>query len=232
MQRTIDIQPIEINGGHYVAISMGGRELRRHGPYADADAAEATVDRLVRHWLTTSPIDVTTSNLVENHDFISDLARYAEGLITEEAVKKKWHFDTATWEALGADDVLVERIEATKTARIRSGSGARERAQVLFATAPTTLGAILNSDSMPARNRIEASKELRQIAVGGPETIPTSEKFSITINLSADEVIRINRPIAAGVDDDGNVIDAAPQGLLAAITAGNKSRGGGDGEPV
>jgi len=41
-------------------------------------------------------------SFIENHDFITDCARYAEGLYSEAAVKKKYHFDDATWEQLGS----------------------------------------------------------------------------------------------------------------------------------
>jgi hypothetical protein len=46
----IDIQPIEIDGRHYVSISMGGREMRRHGPYPTAAAAGKHADQLTRRW--------------------------------------------------------------------------------------------------------------------------------------------------------------------------------------
>jgi hypothetical protein len=204
----IDIQPIEINGGHYVAISMSGRELRRHGPYADAAAAKATVDRLVRRWLTTSPIDVTTNDaLINNHDFITDLARFADGILSEADVRKKHYLSDEDWERLGNDDALVRAVEAEKTRRTRNGSTARERAQKLFTETPEVLGSILQNEGMSARHRIEAAREIRAVAATGPETQPTSDRFQITINLGADEVIRLNKPIAAGVDDDGNVID-------------------------
>jgi hypothetical protein len=205
---TIDIQPIEINGGHYVAINMGGRELRRHGPYADADAAKATVDRLVRQWLTTLPIHVTTNDaLINNHDFIVDCCRFSEGLFSEKDVKKKYRFDNATWEKLGEDEALIEAIEAEKVRRTRSGATARERAQVLFTTTPTVLGNILNDGNISPRHKIEAAREIRAVAATGPETQPTMDRFQITINLGADEVIHLNKPIAVGVDDDGKIID-------------------------
>src|SRR5215467_15849976 len=148
----------------------------------DSDQAEIArlkreVERLQRllDRRTPVPVQPNTTSLVDNSDFVTDLARFAEGLITEKAVRKKWHFDEATWSQLAEDEKLVEKIEATKTARIRGGISARERAQELFATAPTTLGTILNNEGMPARSRIEASKEIRQIAVGGPDTTPAAE---------------------------------------------------------
>jgi hypothetical protein len=61
-------------------------------------------------------IDDPTS-LVENHEFITDCARYAEGLLSEQAVKKKHHFDDATWGRLGDDEALIQAIEAEKVSR-------------------------------------------------------------------------------------------------------------------
>ena len=102
-------------------------------------------------------------SLIENHDFIADCARYAEGLLSEQAVKKKHHFDDNTWARLGEDEALIEAIEAEKIRRIRNGSTARERAQQLFATAPNVLGDILHDDGTSARHRIESARELRQM---------------------------------------------------------------------
>ena len=79
-------------------------------------------------------------NIIEDHEFVVDLARYAEGSLSEQQVKKKYHFDDATWALLGENDALVERIEAEKIRRVRDGSTARECAQQIFATAPGVLG--------------------------------------------------------------------------------------------
>jgi hypothetical protein len=40
-----DIQPIEIDGKHYVDVSIDGQELQRRGPFQNAEAAEATAAR-------------------------------------------------------------------------------------------------------------------------------------------------------------------------------------------
>ena len=47
----------------------------------------------------------------DNQEFVADCCRYAENILSEEAVRKKWHFDNATWEKLGSNDALVEAIE-------------------------------------------------------------------------------------------------------------------------
>jgi len=108
------------------------------------------------------------ASLIENHEFITACARYGEGLLSEEAVKKKFRFDDDTWASLGDNEALVEAIEAEKARRIRSGATARERAQVLFARAPDVLGTILDDGTASPRHRIEAARELRQVADNGP----------------------------------------------------------------
>jgi len=126
-------------------------------------------------------------SLIENHEFIADLARYAEGLYSEAAVKKKWHFDDATWLQLGDDEKLIEAIEADKVRRIRNGVTARERAQQHFATAPNVLGNILNDDDVSPRHKIESARELRAIAATGPEAAQAADRFVIHIELGEDQ---------------------------------------------
>jgi hypothetical protein len=41
MTTQIDIRPTEIDGKHYVVVIMDGHEMKQHGPFPDADAAEA-----------------------------------------------------------------------------------------------------------------------------------------------------------------------------------------------
>ena len=174
--------------------------------------------------------DAVNSPLIENHEFIADLARYAEGLLSEQQVKKKYHFDDATWERLGEDDALVEAIEAEKTRRIRNGSTKRERAQQLVAQAPGVLGDIMLDASASPKHRIDASKTLDAFAANGPEAAPAADRFVITINLGGD-VERYSKSIAINANDvDPNDIDTAPRGLIAGIAA--KKRDGGDGEPL
>ena len=171
------------------------------------------------------------TSLIENHEFIADCARYAEGLLSEKEVKKKHHFDDNTWARLGEDEALIEAIEAEKIRRIRNGSTARERAQQLFATAPNVLGDILHDDGTSARHRIESARELRQIAANGPEAAPASDRFQITINLGADVVERYDKSIAVNPNDVDpfNDVGATPQRLL---TDAAKKKDDGSGEPV
>jgi len=51
------------------------------------------------------------------------------GLVSREAVKKKWRklISNEMWETLGSNDELVDRIEAEKVRRVRDGSAKREK---------------------------------------------------------------------------------------------------------
>src|SRR5262249_27519048 len=146
-------------------------------------------------------------SLIENLEFITDLARYAEGLFSEAVVKKKYRFSDDAWERLGDDDALVEAIEAEKIRRIRNGSTARERAQQLFAQTPDVLGNILNDDGASPRHRIESAREIRQIAATGPQATPAADRFIITIDLGADHKLTFNKSIKPD-PNDVDIIDA------------------------
>jgi hypothetical protein len=171
--------------------------------------------------------------LEDNHEFISDFARYCEGILDEKFLRRKYRFDDSTWESLGNNEALIEAIETEKIRRMRNGDSAREKAQQLFVTAPGVLGNILHDDDASPRHRIESARELRTIAANGPEAAPAADRFQITINLGADVVERYDKSIAIDPNDvDPNDTDTTPQGLLPMIAAKNKSRDGSDGEPI
>jgi hypothetical protein len=173
-------------------------------------------------------------------ELVENLARYAEGLLDEAAVKKIYRFSDEDWDRLGGNDELVEKIEAEKRLRIRDGRSARERAQQLYAQAPSVLGTILHGDGVSPRHKIESARELRAIAANGPEAAaPSADRFIISINLGGGEVLNFNKSIEVdpndvdpyhpntGTDPD---TDTAPS-LLAAVAAKSKGDGGG-GEPI
>src|SRR5262245_39643742 len=171
------------------------------------------------------------TSLIENHEFITDCARYAEGLLSKQDVKKKHHFDDDTWARLGEDETLIAVIEAEKLRRIRNGSTKRERAQKLVAQAPGVLGDIMLDASASPKHRIGASKTLDAFAANGPETTAAADRFIITINLGSD-VERYNKSIAINANDvDPNDIDTKPQELLPMIAA-NKRKDDDGGEPL
>ena len=109
------------------------------------------------------------AHLEDDLDFVADCCRYAENILSEAAVKKKYHFDDATWERLGNNEALIEVIEAEKIRRIRNGSTKRERAQQLVVQAPTVLGDIMLDASASPKHRIDSAKALDAFAANGPE---------------------------------------------------------------
>ena len=168
-------------------------------------------------------------------ELIVDCVRFAEGLLDERAIRKKYRFDDSAWEALGSNDELVEKIEAEKLRRIRNGSAKREKSQLLITKAPGILDGIMSDPSASPRHRVDAIRTLDGFAANGPQTAPAGDKdrFVITINLGADHIERYSKSIdinANDVDDPDNV-DDAPQGVIAAM-ATSKPKGGGDGDPI
>src|SRR5262249_3399499 len=144
------------------------------------------IERLQKALNDRQQVSVASPSLIDNQELITDLARYAEGLLSEAAVKKKYRFTDEIWQSLGEDDALVEAIEAEKVRRTRNGATARERAQQHFATAPNVLGNILNDDGVSPRHKIESARELRAIAATGPEEAQAADRFVIHIDLGED----------------------------------------------
>src|SRR4029077_1455525 len=98
-------------------------------------------------------VDLHPARLEDNAEFVVDCCRFAEKILTEAQVKKKWRFDGATWEKLGSDDALIEKVEAEKIRRIRDGSSKREKAQLLVVRAPDVLSGILLDANASPRHR-------------------------------------------------------------------------------
>jgi hypothetical protein len=199
-----------------------GGEVNRPG---DEAAARAAVERPGRKRAkrskatqqASSAVSPTTVNheLINDSEFVLAMARYAGGLETEAAIRKRYNFDDDTWNRLSDNEILVAKILETQRCRIANGSTARERAQVLHATAPLRVGEILNSPTVSPRSVIEASKEIRAIAGVTPEAAANADKFQIIINMG-EETLRFDKTIAA-----------APPNTIEA-TAGED----GDGQPV
>jgi hypothetical protein len=167
-------------------------------------------------------------------ELIVDCCRFAENILTEQQVRKKYRFDASAWEALGSNEALIEKIEAEKLRRMRDGSTKREKAQALIVKAPGILDGIMSDPAASPRHRVDAIKVLDDFAANGPQTAP-GDRFVITINLGADVdgkpvIEHYNKSLA--VDANDGVDDAPqPQGVIAAI-ATSKSKGGGDGDPI
>src|SRR4029077_7866787 len=141
------------------------------------------------------------TSLIENHEFITDCARYAEGLLTEKEVKKKYHFDDDTWELLGSEHTLLQAIEAEKLRRVRSGLAKRELAQKHVVKAPDVLNTIMLDPAASPKHRISSAKVLDQFAANGPEAARAADRFVITINLGSD-VLHFDKSIAVNPNPD------------------------------
>jgi hypothetical protein len=174
--------------------------------------------------------------LIENHDFVVDMARYAESILDEKFLRKKYRFDDATWESLGSNDELVSKIENEKLRRIRDGSSKRELAQKHIVRGPAVLSTIMDDAGASPRHRVDAIKTLDAIATPPAQAAPADrDRFIIEINLGTDadgkEIVqRFNKSIAPLMPNevDPNDPDSAPQDVIAAIAAKKKGDGGGE----
>jgi hypothetical protein len=171
-------------------------------------------------------VNLNSKRMLDNDELIADLARFADGTLTEKAVKARHHLTDAEWASLGEDDDLVRACEAEKLRRIRTGVTKRERAQIEIVDAPPILGGIMRNPDSNARHIVDAIKTLDTLATDGrPEGTPASDRFVITINLGTD-VLHFDKSIAIDPNDSSDT-DTAPQGLLAVVAAKNPTENGG-----
>ena len=131
-------------------------------------------------------IDDPPSPHLNNFELITDLTRYAEGLLEEKHVRKKYRFDEATWTALGADEKFVEAVELERIRRVRDGSFKRERSQQHATRAPDVLAGIMDDPKQSAKHRIDSAKVLDSFSGNGPKDAPEQPRILIRIDLSAD----------------------------------------------
>src|SRR5262249_17885023 len=162
------------------------------------------------------------SSLRENHELVEDLARYADGILTEKQVRQRWHLaNDEVWTSLGTDESFVERVELEKTRRIRSGATKRELAQLRVVKAPAVLDQILSDQRASPKHRIDAAKALDDLAGFAPQRPGVEQdRVVIRIDLSADtknpaDVLEFEAS-ARPVDAEGRFIDAAPRPMIEA----------------
>lgn len=140
--------------------------------------------------------------------FVADCARHTEGLVSDSDIKNKWTLTDEDWKRLADNTFLLQAVRAERERRIIIGDAAREAAQRHFAKAPTVLGDILIDEQVSPRHRIEAARELRQVAGNGPDTGPRPEgKFVITINLGDEKLVfeKDIAPCKSVPTDDGEL---------------------------
>jgi hypothetical protein len=136
----------------------------------------------------------TPATLLNNLELIQDLCRFAEGIYTEAQVRKRHHFDEATWERLGNNEPLFERVEEEKIHRMRSGATKRELAQKHIVKGPDVLEKIMCDESANSRHRIDSIKALDDLAANGPKTTPMEDRIVISIDLTADAKLKAIEP--------------------------------------
>jgi len=159
--------------------------------------------------LQQSQLDMLKDNL----EFVADLCRFAENILTEKQVRQKWHLVTnAMFDALGDDDELIEKVELEKVRRIRDGSSKREKAQLHVTRAPDVAAAIMDDPTANSRHRLDACTALNNFASNGPATAPAADRFIIHIDLTGSDsrpiVEKFNKSISINAHDVDP--DAAP----------------------
>jgi hypothetical protein len=135
--------------------------------------------------------------------FTTDCARNIEGLKSDRELQEDWGLDEPEWARLAENAPLLKAVKAQREQRVRSGEAAREAAQEAFVKAPAILSNILTNETISPRHRIEAAKELRQVAGGGRENTVNGEKFVIMIDLGNDQslVKEFYQPLRAPRDN-------------------------------
>ena len=165
---------------------------------------------------------------IEDDELVENLARFADGTLSEAAVKSRHHLSNEDWAALGESDRLVELVEACKLRRIRTGATKRERAQIEIVDGPPILGKIMRDPNANERHRIDSIKTLDALASTGAEAAAAGARFEITINLGSDTE-HYSKSIEINPNDiDPNDVDTT--NVIAAITMNKpKDDGGGQG---
>ena len=165
---------------------------------------------------------------LEDDELIENLARFADGTLSEAAVKARHHLSNEEWAAMGENDRLIELVEAAKLRRIRTGATKRERAQIEIVDGPPILGKIMRDPGSNARHVIDSVKALDALASTGAEAAAAGTRFEITINLGADHIEHYSKSIAIDANDvDPNAVDTTD--VIAAIAAKKSQDGGNEG---
>jgi hypothetical protein len=154
--------------------------------------------------VTTLGNNVASDDAI-NRDFVADCARNIEGLRSDGELKEAWGLDEHGWSQLSENAPLLDAIKAERERRIRNGEAAREAAKLHFVDTPSVLCQILHNEAISPRHRIEAAKELRQVACSAPEDSSSAgAKFVISINLGADHRLVKDFDLPARIPrDDG-----------------------------
>src|SRR5215467_5086994 len=148
-----------------------------------AELRKALAER--RPQLPGFAVDDPPSPFLNNFELITDLTRYAEGLLEEKHVRKKYRFDEDTWTKLGTDEKFIEAIELERIRRVRDGSFKRERAQQHVTKAPDILNDIMSDTKQSAKHRIDSAKVLDSFSGTGPKDALEQDRIVIRIDMGA-----------------------------------------------
>jgi hypothetical protein len=199
VQILMEARPVEVAGKWFIDVTMNGRPMKKRGPYASVQAAKAAADEFIRHWSSPAanpPADdavvlngvVTKIDSTEGRKFVVDACRAGEGLIDDKTLQEIYKISPPDWKNIAENKALAAAIRDEGRRRVRSGQRAKEAAQGIFVKAPTVLDSIMSDERASPRHRIEAAREIRQVAIGSEDesTAEATERFTITINLGAD----------------------------------------------
>jgi hypothetical protein len=153
-----------------------------------------------------------SASLIDNVALVEDLARYSEGGLTRDQVKRRWKkfITEEMWKTLGDDNELVDAIEARKIQRIRDGSLKRERAQTHIIRGPDALASIMDNPESNARHVVDAIKTLDALGSGNSPEAKQQDRIVIRIDLGADVRAKGETPNPTDV----LVIETSPSPLL------------------
>jgi hypothetical protein len=105
---TMQIEPVEIGGQHFVNVSMNGHAMKKRGPFSSADKAKAEADRIIREWTPALPTSASKDVVVlhgravelasdEGRRFVVDCTRAGEGLITDAVLQEMYEISPENW---------------------------------------------------------------------------------------------------------------------------------------
>src|SRR5262245_25384056 len=134
------------------------------------------------------------------NDLTVALARFSEGLLTKDDVKRQFGFNDEVWEKLGSDEKFIAAVREESLRRMRDGSTKREKAQQAVMKAPDVLSGIMLDTNASPKHRIDSAKVLDTFAANGPGVAPASERFVITINIGSD-TLKFDKSIAVDAND-------------------------------
>jgi hypothetical protein len=148
-------------------------------------------------------------SLINDHEFLEDLARYADGTLSEVQVRRIHNLDETTWERLGKDDALVERIELRRIERTRSGQTKKELAQLHIVRGPIRLASIMDDPRANARHVVDSIKALNDLTGDTTRAEKEMDRVVVTINLGGDTKFRVEGN-ARPNPDSSTIINGSP----------------------